>query len=190
MPAAFSSSSVLPTEATSGIGVDDVGDDVVVHVAGLAGDDLGDGDAFVLGLVRQHRAGDHVADGVDAGDVGREMRVDDDAAAVVELRRRPPRARGLRCKGTRPIATSTTSASIVSAAPPAAGSTLTFSASPAASTPVTLDAELERDALLLQHALELPRDLAVHAGQDAVEELDHRHLARRAGARPSRARGR
>ena len=51
-------------------------------MAGLAGDDLGDRDAFVLGLVRQHRPGDHVADGVDAGHVGREMRVDDDAAAL------------------------------------------------------------------------------------------------------------
>ena len=64
-------------------GVDHVRDHVVVHVAGLAGEDFGDRDALVLGLVRQHRAGDHVADGVDAGHVGGEMRVDDDAAAVV-----------------------------------------------------------------------------------------------------------
>ena len=42
-------------------------------------------DAFVLGLVRQHRPGDDVADGVDAGDVGLEMRIDDDAAAIVAL---------------------------------------------------------------------------------------------------------
>ena len=82
MPAAFSSSSVLPTEATSGIGVDHVRDRVVVHVTGLAGDDLGDRDALVLGLVREHRPGDHVADRVDAGDVGGEMRVGDDAAAL------------------------------------------------------------------------------------------------------------
>ena len=54
-------------------------------MAGLAGDDFGDRDALVLGLVRQHRPGDHVADGIDAGDVGREMRVDDDAAAIVLL---------------------------------------------------------------------------------------------------------
>ena len=39
---------------------------------------------------------------------------------------------------------------------------------------------LKLDALLGQHALELLGDLAVHAGQDAVEELDDRHL----GAEP------
>ena len=59
------------------------GNDVVVHVPGLAGDDLGDGDAFVLRLVGEHRAGDDVADGVDAGDVGGVMPVDDDAAAII-----------------------------------------------------------------------------------------------------------
>ena len=41
--------------------------------------------------------------------------------------------------------------------------------------------EVEGEALLLQHPLELLGDLAVHAGQDAVEELDHRHL----GAEPA-----
>ncbi len=35
---------------------------------------------------------------------------------------------------------------------------------------------MELEALPLQHALELLADLAVHAGKDAVEEFDHRHL--------------
>jgi hypothetical protein len=35
---------------------------------------------------------------------------------------------------------------------------------------------LNLNALLGQQALELLADLAVHAGRDAVEELDHRHL--------------
>ena len=43
-----------------------------------------------------------------------------------------------------------------------------------------LGAEAERKALLLENALALLGDLAVHAGQDAVEELDDRHL----GAEP------
>ena len=43
-----------------------------------------------------------------------------------------------------------------------------------------LGTELERDALLLQQALELLGDLVVHAGQDAVEEFHDRHL----GAEP------
>ncbi len=66
-------------------GVDHVRDDVVVHVAGLARKDLGNRDALVLRLVGEHRTGDHVADGVDAGDVRGEMRVGEDAALVVAL---------------------------------------------------------------------------------------------------------
>ncbi len=67
-----------------GLGVDDVGNGVVAHVAGLAGDDLGDGDTFVLGLVREHRAAHEVADGVDAFDIGPEVLVDDHPACFVE----------------------------------------------------------------------------------------------------------
>ena len=48
-------------------GVDDAGDDVVVHVARLAGEDFGERDAFVLGLVGEHRPAHDVADRVDAG---------------------------------------------------------------------------------------------------------------------------
>ena len=40
---------------------------------------------------------------------------------------------------------------------------------------------MELEALLLEQALRLLADFAVHAGQDAVEELDHRHL----GAEPT-----
>src|SRR5690606_32257116 len=67
-----------------GAGVHDGGDGRVIHVAGLAGDDLGDGDALVLGLVREHGAGDDVADGVDALDAGPKAFVGLDAAALVE----------------------------------------------------------------------------------------------------------
>ena len=48
-----------------------------------------------------------------------------------------------------------------------------------------LGAELEDDALLLQDALELLGHLAVEAGRDAVEHLDHGHL--RAEPPPHRA---
>ena len=85
MPAAFSSSSVLPTRRDLGARVDDVRDDVVVHVPRLAGEDFGNRDALVLRLVRQHRPGDDVADGVDcrprsSGNARRRAR----ASAVVE----------------------------------------------------------------------------------------------------------
>ena len=68
-----------------GIGVDHVRDDVVVHMAGFAGDDFRHRRALIHCLVRQHRAGDRVADGVDAGHVGREASIDHDAALVVRL---------------------------------------------------------------------------------------------------------
>ncbi|MNQ93076.1 hypothetical protein D3C85_1085230 [compost metagenome] len=42
-------------------GVDHVGDDVVIHLGGLAGNALDADDGLVLGLVRQHRAGGDVA---------------------------------------------------------------------------------------------------------------------------------
>ena len=51
---------------------------------GLAGEDFGHRDALILALVRQHRAGDHVADRIDAGHVGGEMRVGLHPAALVQ----------------------------------------------------------------------------------------------------------
>jgi hypothetical protein len=54
----------------------------------LPGENLGHGDALVLGLVRQHRPVDHVADGVDAGHARLIVLIDDDTSAVVELHAR------------------------------------------------------------------------------------------------------
>ena len=67
-----------------GAGVNDVRDHVVVHVPGLTGNDLGSGDAFIFGFVREHRPGDHIANGVDAFYRCREMRIDLHTAAIVE----------------------------------------------------------------------------------------------------------
>ena len=74
--------------------------------------------------------------------------------------------------GRRPIETSTQSASIVSAAPPLAGSTVSVALPPLTSTLGDLGAELELDALLLEDLVGFLADVAVHAGQDLVEELD------------------
>ena len=76
--------------------------------------------------------------------------------------------------------TSTTSASMVSAAPPFAGSTVALSRGPLAIDGGDLRRQLEGHALLFEQALRLFAHLAVHAGQRAVEEFDHDHL----GAEP------
>ncbi len=98
-------------------------------MAGVAGDDFSGGDAFVLGLVRQHRPGDHVADGIDACHVGLVMPIGDDATAVVLRDAGLLEAKTFRERHP-PIAISATSASTVSAAPPAAGSICAFSRAP------------------------------------------------------------
>src|SRR5581483_1380365 len=67
------------------IGVNHVGDHVVVYVAGLPGENFCHGDALVFRLVRQHRPGDDVADGEDAWDIRRVTLVDDNTAALVLL---------------------------------------------------------------------------------------------------------
>ena len=51
----------------------------------LAGDALGDRDAFFLRLVREHRTAHDVADRPDAGEIGAALVVDGDEAALVEL---------------------------------------------------------------------------------------------------------
>ena len=57
-------------------GIDDAGNDVVIHMPRLAGQHFGQRHAFILGLVRQHRAADDIADGIDAGHIGFEMLAD------------------------------------------------------------------------------------------------------------------
>src|SRR5581483_1418224 len=166
------------------IGVDHVRDRVVVHVPGLAGKDFRNGNALVFGLMRQHRARDDIADGPDARDVGRVIMVDNDASALVLLH-----ADAIETKA--------------------------FGVGHAAdgdehdigldrlrrATLRRLDAHLERlarsidrgdlggeledEALLLEQALRLAADLAVHAGQRAVEKFDHGDL--RPKAAPHRA---
>src|SRR5690606_37028789 len=65
--------------------IDHARDHRVVHDAGLPGDVFGYGDAFVLRLVRQHRAGDHVANRPHALDLGAEIVVRLDLPTLVRL---------------------------------------------------------------------------------------------------------
>src|SRR5258708_34416615 len=82
-PAAFTLSFVLAARRYLRRGIHNTWDNVMVHVPGLAGDNFRDRDTLVLGLVREHRARDHVADGLDALHIGRKMRVDLDAAVII-----------------------------------------------------------------------------------------------------------
>ncbi len=111
-------------------------------MAGLAGEDFGDRDAFVLGLVRQHRAGDDVADGVDAGDVGLEMVIDDDAAALVLLDAERFEAEAFGVGHAADRDQHDIGLDRLRRAAPAAGSTFTLSIFPDVSTAVTFDDSL------------------------------------------------
>ncbi len=153
-------------------------------MAGLAGDDFGGRDAFVFGLVRQHRARDDVADGVDAGDIGAEMLVDEHPAAIVFLH-----ADRLE---TKPVGVWHTADSDqhdvgIERLRRAAGGRLDLDLENLAGGIDRRDfrGKLERNALLLLQPLKLPRDFAVDTRQDVIEKLDDRDL--RAEPPPHRA---
>ena len=55
-----------PDTGEFGVGVNDSGNRVIVYVAIFARDPFDARDPFILGLVREHWPGDHVADGVNA----------------------------------------------------------------------------------------------------------------------------
>ena len=156
-----------------GVGVDHRGDRVGVDVAGLAGHDLDRDHGLVLGLVRQHGAGNHVADGEDCGHAGPESLIHRDAALVVAPHPDliQPETGGI--------------------GPPPDGDQhhLAFEGRGRAARrrfhvkrhigavghgARHLGAEPEFDSLPGQCALHVPGDVGVHAGHDAVEELDHR----------------
>ena len=68
-----------------GICVNNSRNRIIVHVTGLAGEILHACDPFLLGLVRQHRPSNDVANGVDAFHVRAEMFVDFDPLPFVKL---------------------------------------------------------------------------------------------------------
>ena len=153
-------------------------------MARLPCQNLGHGDAFVFGLVGQHGALDHVADGIDAGDAGCEFLIDRDPPAIVglDLKLGEPEALGV---GYAPHRDQHDIA--VKRLRLAAARWLKRQLHALA---LGLDAhdfggELKGHALLGQDALQLLRHLAVEAWRQAIEHLDHGHL--RAQPRPDRA---
>ena len=139
------------------------------------GDILGDRNALVLGLVGEHRAGDDVADRPDAGDRGAEVVVGLDLAALVGLEARPCRAPSPSVFG--PAADRDQHAVGLDRLGRAARGGLDRQRGLVAldaSRPVTLVDEPELEALLLEDLVRFLADVAVHAGQDLVEEFDAR----------------
>jgi len=149
-------------------------------VTGDAREALGDHHAFFHCLVRQHRTGDHVADRIDAVDIGLEMVIDLDAAALVRLDAELREAEILRVgdaadRDEHDIGFDRLRIAALRGLDRDLESRLRL-----------LDlrhlrTELELEALLLEDALEILRDLSVHAGEDRIEEFDDRDL----GAEPS-----
>src|SRR5262249_37882560 len=162
--------------------VDHVGNDIVVHVAGLPGEDLRHRNAFVLGLVRQHRPSDHVADRIDAGHVALVMRIDDDAAAVVGLHAHVAEAEAF---GVGHAADRHEHHVGFDRLGGAATARSRFDFRLERPTRIVdrrhLGGELKGHALLLQNALEALGHVEIDARQDAVQKFHHGHL----GAEPA-----
>ncbi len=150
----------------------------------LAGEHLCECIALVFRLVGEHRARDGVADGVDARHAGREMRVGLHAAALVErdADRVQPEARDMRPAADREQ--HHVGADRLGRAA-RGGFHLQRHASVVHRSAGYLRRQAELHPLLGQDAFELLAHLAIHAGQDAVQEFDDRHL--RAEAAPDAA---
>ena len=106
---ALASSSVTPTQASFGIGVRDRWNHASVEPGFLAGRGLGGDMRLVHGLVRQHRLPGDVADRENMRDVGPQLVVDRDEAALVDDDARALSALIFLPFGDRPTATSTRS---------------------------------------------------------------------------------
>src|SRR5437588_8912885 len=67
------------------VGVNDAWDGVIIYMARFSGNDLNTSDAFILGLVREHRAGNDVANGVDSLDIRPKMLVDLNPLSLIKF---------------------------------------------------------------------------------------------------------
>src|SRR5690242_18482910 len=129
-------------------------------------------DTFVFGLVRQHWPGNDVTDCPDSGHSGRIVMIDDDAAALVQFGADFLEAKpfGVRLAPNR----HEHNVSLDGFGSAAFGG-LDGRPQLCARTVYRSDfrRQLERHALLFEQALRLAAHLAVHSGQNAVEEFDN-----------------
>ncbi|MNK78658.1 hypothetical protein D3C87_982990 [compost metagenome] len=164
-------------------GVDHVGNQLVVDLAGLADDLLDAGHGFILGLVREHRPGRHVANYPDTGGFGAMPLVGEHAAFIRgEANVLQPQALCIRSAsdgyqhiiGLQHFGGAT-----------CGGFDAELHAGSRGGGAGHFRTQLEADALLAQGTLQGFACFAVDARTDPVEEFDHRHL--RAQAPPHRA---
>ena len=160
-----------------------LGNGVVIHVPGFAGEEFGAGDAFLLGLVREHRAGDDVADGVRrrGGSCGNASSTTTRpcGSSLRPASAAPrPAVFGLRPTATRILSAGNSSGWPSRCAVSAALAVLRFHAG-------DLGAELELDALFLEQALGEAGNVLVKSRRDARQQFDDGDF--RAEARPDRA---
>jgi len=76
---------VLTNPSDFRVSIDDRGNNIVVDVTVAGSDHLRDSETFIFGLVSQHRSESNITNASDVGDVGLELRVDDNAATVINL---------------------------------------------------------------------------------------------------------
>ena len=143
------------------------------------------GDALGLGLVRKHGAGGDVADGVDPVDAGAVVLVDGDESGAVALDAGFLQAEAIRVRPS--SAHGHEHAVALDGGGLVVLPGLQVQAHPvgAGLGPRGPRRQVELQALALEGALQLPRDLAVGAGQHGVQVLHHLHLG--AETAPDRA---
>mmetsp|Transcript_6535 Transcript_6535/g.13527 ORF Transcript_6535/g.13527 Transcript_6535/m.13527 type:complete len:256 (-) Transcript_6535:432-1199(-) len=167
------------------MGVDDVGNAFIVHMTSLAANLLSNGYAFLLGLVRQHRPADHIANRVDPGHVGCKVVIDLNLPSLVDLDANVVKAQAI-CKGDAAsraeddICIDHLLRTTLNRLDGEGGAALRLS-----DGRHDLRTHLELHPLLLKDPLQRRGDLRVHAWCDAIEELDYSHLG--AEAPPHRA---
>src|SRR5690606_38898509 len=163
------------------LGVDDPRDGLEVDVAGQAADQLGNRDAFLEALVRQHRAAHAVTHGPDPVDAGVAVLVDLDPATLVELHAGVVGQQALRCRlatdrhqqlvehqGLLAVLAGVGDVDFL-----ALGAVLDLGLA-------DLGADPDVQALLLELAGGNPGDLGIGGGQEAVDRFQHGDLSAQA----------
>lgn len=167
---------VLTNPSNLGVSVHDRGDDTVVDMAVALLDVLNGGHGLLLGLVGKHGAKGHVTNAADVRGLGAVLGVDDDAAAVVNLK-----AGVLQAQAGGVWAAADGDENDVGLdrlrLATLRGVDLELDQLAGGISAHNLGAELEVDTLLLEQLLGLLGDLAIHAGStDLVQELNHGNL--------------